>query len=524
MPELKNVTLLYVEDDQSLRENYKEFFQRRVKTVLIASNGQEGLEIFKMSSPDFIVTDIKMPIMNGLEMIQEIKKISHDIPIIITSAYSDQETLMEAVNLGINRYALKPIQRASFKKLIYETIELIELRKQKTDYITGMKQLETIKKQELELRENYKQLNTYTDKINSQYKELKEQKEELKISSVKYQSLFENSPLPYLVISNDSQVIESNKMAQETFFTDLDKDIFFSSFIHKKDHQTFFASLDSSKNETIDEIVIAVKIRNNTYDTFKVITFYNSLIDNYVVSLINIENELLLQQKTKLAALSEMMDAIAHQWKQPLGVISSYMVSLELKRDLGDPLDSFLDELVKSTQSQITHLTSTMSDFRAFFRHDTPKANVQIKKSIDSVLHLLSNTLHQHKVQVSSCNGDNITHRLIETEFQHIIINLINNSIDAFDEKDIKNKQIIFDIAQDEQNVYVYFQDNAGGIDQSIIETIFEPNVSTKKKKGGTGVGLYLSKQIAHKLHGHISVENIQDGCKFTIQLPKNKD
>jgi len=136
-----NITLLYVEDDIGLRETYIDFFQRRVENIIVAENGRQGLEKFKEFHPDIVVTDIRMPIMDGIEMIREIRKIDKDIPIIVTSAFSEPDYLIQAIDLGVTRYLLKPLQRDNAKFIINETVEYVTLKKHR---ITREKELQQI--------------------------------------------------------------------------------------------------------------------------------------------------------------------------------------------------------------------------------------------------------------------------------------------------------------------------------------------------------------------------------------------
>lgn len=129
MPNRFDLKLLYVEDDKNLSEQYKIFFERRCKKLYLAYNGIEGLELFKKHSPDIIITDIRMPQMDGLEMIRKIREINREVPIIITSAFNEQEYLFKAINRGVTRYVLKPFNRTLLKQAIDETIDYVNYLK-----------------------------------------------------------------------------------------------------------------------------------------------------------------------------------------------------------------------------------------------------------------------------------------------------------------------------------------------------------------------------------------------------------
>ncbi len=109
MKNFKELTLLLVEDEDSIRESMQEVFSSMFQKVISASNGDEGLKKFKKFSPDIVITDIMMPIMDGLEMSKQIKEVSKNTPVIILSAYSEKERLLKAIDVGIDKYVIKPI-------------------------------------------------------------------------------------------------------------------------------------------------------------------------------------------------------------------------------------------------------------------------------------------------------------------------------------------------------------------------------------------------------------------------------
>lgn len=109
---LKKISLLYVEDDESIRPTLARVLERKVNKLYVASDGQEGYDMFLDFNPDIILTDIKMPRLTGIEMARKIKEHNKNIPIIVTSAHSEAGFFLEAIELGIDAYLLKPIDRS----------------------------------------------------------------------------------------------------------------------------------------------------------------------------------------------------------------------------------------------------------------------------------------------------------------------------------------------------------------------------------------------------------------------------
>ncbi|MBF7069746.1 EAL domain-containing response regulator [Aliarcobacter butzleri] len=145
---LKNMSILYVEDEKDLREVTHEILKSFTKNQYIAENGQEGLELFKRyeKNIDLIVTDINMPILNGLEMAKEIKNINPNIPIIITTAFSNKEYLLESIDIGIDKYVLKPIDIAKLLQAMSQSIIYYELKELFVDKLTNLPNRNKLKK------------------------------------------------------------------------------------------------------------------------------------------------------------------------------------------------------------------------------------------------------------------------------------------------------------------------------------------------------------------------------------------
>ena len=128
---LKALNVLYVEDDSEIQENFSKILRKVFSSVTVASNGQEGVEIFKEKSEniDFIITDIKMPIMDGLEMFQEIKKLGTDIPCIVTTAHGEYDYFMQANEIGVYRYIQKPLDINELFEAVNDYLDGREVKK-----------------------------------------------------------------------------------------------------------------------------------------------------------------------------------------------------------------------------------------------------------------------------------------------------------------------------------------------------------------------------------------------------------
>ena len=229
------------------------------------------------------------------------------------------------------------------------------------------------------------------------------------------------------------------------------------------------------------------------------------------------EKDKILLQKSKMASMGEMIDAIAHQWKQPLNIIQLQTNSLHTKALMRKNLsDKIIVKYCEKTYKQITHLTTTLNEFRNFFRPNNGKENINIKKLLTSITILLADELKRFSIEIEiSC--PKIVYLLInQNDLTHLIINLINNAKEEMIKNQIEKKKICLLCYKKDDKTIIKVKDNGKGIPKEIINKIFDSNFTTKKSSGGTGVGLYMCKTIATKYQAELKAQN-NDGAEFLI-------
>ena len=231
----------------------------------------------------------------------------------------------------------------------------------------------------------------------------------------------------------------------------------------------------------------------------------------------HLKSQKMLQQQAKMAAMGEMMDAVAHQWKQPLNALSMFGQMLQMDFDDGIVDRSYIENMLKDTDEQIEHMISTLTEFRTFFRPDKEPEPFGLKRCIQTVMLLMKDELMRHQIEVTIESEQEIIINGIENEFKHLILNIISNAKDAFLERERKQRMIFIRFYSQDGNTILQIEDNAGGIPDHIIKDIFKPNVTSKKE--GTGIGLYMSAQIAQKMSGQLYVANTERGAEFTLEV-----
>jgi len=371
---LKQIKLLYVEDDENIRTVLSKGLKRRVKEVEVAINGEDGFSKYKSFQPDVIVTDIKMPVMSGLQMSESIRQIDKSIPIIITSAHGESETLIEAIKIGVSGYILKPI----------DTQKLFDM----------------------------------------------------------------------IAMYAKSRVLEKE--------------------LEHKNKQ--------------------------------------------------------LAMQSKNAALGEMISNIAHQWRQPLSIISTSASTMQLNNDLGivdeEATSKYLDTIIDTTQE----LSKTIDYFRdVLVPNDGQKELFKISHTVKNIIIALNSKITQNKVEIIADLNCNLSINSYPNLLLQSISNIITNSIEELSSKDIEKKYIFINVGVDhKENFHIKIKDNAGGIDEDIIDNIFDPYTTTKHKSIGKGLGLHKTLvMIQNGMNGTIEVENCEfeykestlKGAQFIITL-----
>ncbi|MGM0533835.1 MAG: sensor histidine kinase [Campylobacterota bacterium] len=229
------------------------------------------------------------------------------------------------------------------------------------------------------------------------------------------------------------------------------------------------------------------------------------------------EKEKMLYQQSKLAAMGEMINAIAHQWKQPINVLKMQIEMLGLECDeTCDP--ETIREFTSKSNTQIEHMLLTMEEFRSFFKPNKSTHTFYLKDAVESVLRLMKDELMKHQIHTVITAKTPLQIEGIENEFKHLLLNLINNAKDAFEENEIENKELEFIIEENQMHKRLVVKDNAGGIDSSVLDSLFKPNVTTKSEDRGSGIGLYLSSQIAYKHNAKLYAKNHENGACFVFE------
>jgi len=221
-------------------------------------------------------------------------------------------------------------------------------------------------------------------------------------------------------------------------------------------------------------------------------------------------------QQSRLAQMGEMISMIAHQWRQPLTAISSAAIALEMKATLNSLDKETTIDLAKKIAEYSQHLSTTIDDFRNFFKTNKKLEKTTYSAVIKSVLNIIESSIENKNITlIQELKSDKIF-ETYPNELKQVLLNILKNAEEILIERAIKDPKIL--IRTDGNELII--EDNGGGIDEAIIDKVFDPYFSTKTEKNGTGIGLYMSKTIIEDhCHGKLSAYNNSEGATFKIVL-----
>ena len=270
----------------------------------------------------------------------------------------------------------------------------------------------------------------------------------------------------------------------------------------------------------IDTLITANLMKQNK--EVKSILF--SIID---VTELKTKDKVLFQQ-AKLASMGEMIANIAHQWRQPLSLISTASSGMKIQKEFNLLTDENFNSSLDSITDTTKYLSKTIDNFKNFFTPRSEKELINLAEITEKTLVLVASELKKKNIQIIKTVND-IEVMSYENDLIQVFINIINNAKDAF--LNPKENYIFIDAKVDTKTscVIINIKDNAGGIDEDVKGKIFEPYFTTKYKSNGTGIGLYMVMEIIQKhMNGTISVKNVMynynkekfKGAQFTISIP----
>ena len=498
-----NIPMLYIGNDQDSIHKITQF----INHITIVDNESMALKELSSNHFDGMIIDPSIPFESAMNIIERVSIVKKLLVTLVIANDFDSATLLRAIRLGITDVIVFPIDMSQ-----------LSLTMQRLNF-SIIKHKQLAKKNSL--------LNQYKNALDT--------------------SLFitRTNMFGVIVYANDKYTdltgFSTNEIIGETHR------IFKHPDTAKEQMRDLWETIES-KRVWHGTIVNKTKLGATFYsDTFviPILDEHNEIIEylDMRIDITEIKNYLnIIQQKvnettleleakqqqlitqSRAAALGEMFDNIAHQWRQPIGAINNAIINAEFALELGN-MD--LDEVHKTFEQISTYtlfLSKTIDDFRNFSNPDNDNVTFNLHDIIKQTVNIIDGAYKMNNIQLS-CNSDDSMKDIQicgpQGEFSQVILNILGNSRDAIKEKAIEQGIVTITLTKHENAIILSISDNAGGIPEEVLPKIFDPYFTTKSKAQGTGIGLYMSKTIIEKhFNGNIKVENTQKGAIFTITLP----
>lgn len=239
----------------------------------------------------------------------------------------------------------------------------------------------------------------------------------------------------------------------------------------------------------------------------------------------NREKDRIMFQQGRLAAMGEMIGNIAHQWRQPLSSISLLVQDIQEAYECGELNEDYLEDTVGKCTGTIGHMSDTIDNFRYFFNPDKKVVRFNISDEIKKSLNLLDAGLENNNIKITVNMETDAEAFGVPGEYAQVLVNIINNARDILLSRNTADPEIRIECRGAGETAEVRICDNAGGVEPSIMDKIFEPYFTTKNQSKGTGIGLYFSKMIIEgNMNGKLYAENTDEGACFIISVPTAKN
>jgi len=377
---------------------------------------------------------------------------------------------------------------------------------------------------------------SYHERLLATIEALEKKKNEIKQEKLKNELVLEASRNAVIALNGKKEVIIFNKSAEKMFGYSKEEMLYNDTLFH-----IIPAHLLEAHNEGLAHFLrtgickyachkdLELEAVRKDGEIFPIrINFGFQKMDKDIIIVANIQDltyekqkEEVLQRQNHLAQMGEMLGMIAHQWKQPLSAISTSAVTIGIKAERDMIGRDEMLEYARKIKHYTDHLNKTMDDFRNFFKPNKNKENTSCDKIVKMVLDIVKIPIYNKGISLYTDLGCDKELVIYGNELSQVVLNLITNAEDALLEREVENPTIwIRTYCENELHV-IEVRDNAGGIDENLIDSIFDMFISTKLDRNGTGLGLYMSKIIVEEhCMGRLHVGNAAEGACFRVMVP----
>lgn len=507
----ENISLLFVEDDPISREIVYEFLQdQSFENVYVAQNGADGLVSYYKHKPDIVLTDLNMPVMNGLNMAAVIKEHNYRVPILLLTSDFEKKITEECVDIGIDAYLFKPFDMQRLLKVLRNYSKRVLLQKD----------------------------------LNSKHKLLHEYKNAIDVSS----AVSKTNPKGYITFVNEEfckisgytkeellgqnhNIIRDPDTKKSTYKkmwnTITNKHVWHGKVKNRKKNGDFFVDkttivpiLDDN-----DEIIEYIAIRQDITDLYKQEELLKKRIDEELKKNLS---------EAKFSTIGKMAAGITHEINTPLTYIKGNVELMLQDINALDPSVETKEFLLEDAQTVLEGVNRIATIVESMREVASQRSDVFIQHNIYSSLVTALTISHNKAKQITKIKlqGEEFALGMDKEKYtfvtnmqvqriEQVFIIIINNALDVLVNKEKFEERLLeISVREDPYSIFITFDDNGGGIDSKILPNIFEPFESTKEA-GGMGIGLNVAQKIIYDHEGALLASNHKDGARFEIVLPK---
>lgn len=277
-----------------------------------------------------------------------------------------------------------------------------------------------------------------------------------------------------------------------------------------------------SKQAMITDITERKEAEQALVDKTQMLAEMNNNLEQLVNKAVNDlrQKDLMLIQQSRLATMGEMINNIAHQWRQPLNNIGLIVQNLQEDFETGQLTQEVMATDAKLAMETILYMSRTIDDFRNFFRQDKHKQDFILSELLNRTLEFISIGFKNRNITIDIETLDEVTAHGYPNEFMQAMLNILNNAKDVLVDRKVVAPCVRIKVFKENERAVMTIGDNAGGIPQEIFPRIFDPYFSTKETGKGTGIGLYMSKVIIEQnMGGSLTACNVNSGAEFRIEV-----
>ena len=496
--------LLLIDDEPDILRVLSMSLRADGYNVFTAENGTEGLAAFEKENPDIVITDIKMPGMDGIEVLGTIKERQPDAQVIIITGHGDIDNAIEALKFGASDYINKPIRDEALTIALERAREKLEIKQQLKEYTLNLEKKVAEATREIRRRSEFqiKLIRSSNDGIVATDKDLN-----IVIYNPEAEKIFGYS---------QTEVID--KMRATDLYTAELGDAFQAAMTggnHIKDFPWRETTIKSKSGQNIPVRFSGTILEEKGLKMVSV-AFFQDLTE-----IKRLERELVRSER--LAAIGQTVAGLAHGIKNILHGLKggSYLVDLGIKKNDTEKLKSGWDMIKRN----IGRTSNLVLDLLSYSKEREPEYESCSPNAIaNDVCELLAEKANENDIEIIKDFDASIeTVSMDPNTIHEVLLNLMSNAIDAclFDEDTSKNwKVILKTVHEDNQRIKFEVTDNGAGMNEEVRQKLFTSFFSTKGHRG-TGLGLMVTRKLIEEHNGAIEVESkVKEGTTFTIQLP----